>query len=99
MPGVPPRLTMQGCMLAAMQVPFVDVLSTMCLPHLPLTVHEYDEWGDPSIQTDFDAVSGPPGRLPCRGGEVRGVQATAVNANAGYAVTISTPLPVAHTPT
>lgn len=30
------------------QVPFVDVVNTMLDPSLPLTVGEYDEWGDPS---------------------------------------------------
>ncbi|MFM8972556.1 MAG: S9 family peptidase [Actinomycetota bacterium] len=30
------------------QVPFVDVLTTMLDPDLPLTVTEWEEWGDPS---------------------------------------------------
>jgi oligopeptidase B len=34
-----------GVVLAA--VPFVDVLNTMLDPSLPLTVTEYDEWGNP----------------------------------------------------
>lgn len=29
-------------------MPFVDVVSTMLDPTLPLTVIEYDEWGDPA---------------------------------------------------
>ena len=29
------------------EVPFVDVVTTMCDPSLPLTVTEWDEWGDP----------------------------------------------------
>ncbi len=29
------------------EVPFVDVVNTMLDPTLPLTVTEYDEWGDP----------------------------------------------------
>ena len=33
---------------AIAEVPFVDVLNTMQNPELPLTVTEYDEWGDPS---------------------------------------------------
>lgn len=38
-----------GCIGAAvLRVPFVDVLTTMLDPSLPLTVHEYDEFGDPS---------------------------------------------------
>ena len=32
---------------AIAEVPFVDVLNTMSNPELPLTVTEYDEWGDP----------------------------------------------------
>lgn len=32
---------------AVAEVPFVDVLNTMSDPSLPLTVLEYDEWGDP----------------------------------------------------
>lgn len=31
-------------------VPFVDVLNTMSDPDLPLTVTEYDEWGNPGIE-------------------------------------------------
>ena len=33
---------------AIAEVPFVDVLNTMLNPDLPLTVTEYDEWGDPN---------------------------------------------------
>lgn len=33
---------------AIAEVPFVDVLNTMHNPELPLTVTEYDEWGDPN---------------------------------------------------
>lgn len=33
---------------AVAEVPFVDVITTMCDPSLPLTVIEYDEWGDPN---------------------------------------------------
>ncbi|MGH9122935.1 MAG: prolyl oligopeptidase family serine peptidase, partial [Acidimicrobiales bacterium] len=29
------------------EVPFVDVLTTMCDPSLPLTIGEWEEWGDP----------------------------------------------------
>ena len=31
-----------------LQVPFVDVSTTMLDATLPLTMHEYDEWGNPS---------------------------------------------------
>ncbi|XP_064014458.1 prolyl endopeptidase-like isoform X3 [Pogoniulus pusillus] len=30
-----------------LQAPFVDVLSTMMQPHLPLTIEEQEEWGNP----------------------------------------------------
>ncbi len=32
---------------AVLEVPFVDCLTTMCDPSLPLTVTEWDEWGNP----------------------------------------------------
>jgi oligopeptidase B len=34
-------------------VPFVDVLNTMLDASLPLTVGEYEEWGDPRIAKDY----------------------------------------------
>jgi oligopeptidase B len=37
---------------AVAQVPFVDALSTMLDDKLPLTINEYDEWGDPR-QADY----------------------------------------------
>jgi oligopeptidase B len=40
---------------AVAEVPFVDVITTMSDPTIPLTVTEYDEWGDPS-QPDIYAV-------------------------------------------
>ncbi|DBB12992.1 TPA: hypothetical protein ACH3X3_005734 [Trebouxia sp. C0006] len=33
---------------AILRVPFVDFLTSMTQPELPLTVHEYGEWGDPA---------------------------------------------------
>ena len=35
-------------------VPFVDVINTMLDPTIPLTVNEYDEWGNPGKQEDYD---------------------------------------------
>ena len=36
------------------QVPFVDVVTTMLDPNIPLTTGEYDEWGDPNQQQYYD---------------------------------------------
>ncbi len=36
------------------QVPFVDVVTTMLDPTIPLTTSEYDEWGNPGDRTYFD---------------------------------------------
>jgi oligopeptidase B len=41
-------------MIAA--VPFVDVLTTMLDPDIPLTTSEYDEWGDPRDREFFDYI-------------------------------------------
>lgn len=37
-------------------VPFVDVVNTMMDPSLPLTVTEYDEWGDPNQKEYFEYI-------------------------------------------
>ncbi|WP_419916280.1 S9 family peptidase [Candidatus Poriferisodalis sp.] len=38
------------------EVPFVDVLNTMLDPDIPLTVTEYDEWGDPNDPAAFETI-------------------------------------------
>jgi len=38
---------------AVASVPFVDVLNTMLDPNLPLTIQEYDEWGNPNDSTYY----------------------------------------------
>ena len=43
---------------AIAEVPFVDVLNTMQNPDLPLTVTEYDEWGDPHQPEVFERIKG-----------------------------------------
>ena len=37
-------------------VPFVDILNTMSDPSLPLTVTEYEEWGNPDDPVYFDYI-------------------------------------------
>ena len=39
--------------VALAEVPFVDVMNTMLDPTIPLTVVEYDEWGDPNDPTFY----------------------------------------------
>ncbi len=39
--------------VAIADVPFVDVINSMLDSELPLTVQEYEEWGNPSIEQDF----------------------------------------------
>jgi oligopeptidase B len=35
-------------------VPFVDVVTTMLDPTIPLVTNEYDEWGDPREKSNYD---------------------------------------------
>jgi oligopeptidase B len=39
------------------EVPFVDVVTTMFDQSTPLTITEWEEWGDPRIRAEFDAMS------------------------------------------
>jgi oligopeptidase B len=41
---------------AVAEVPFVDVFNTMLNPSLPLTVLEYDEWGNPGKKIYFNYI-------------------------------------------
>jgi oligopeptidase B len=47
------NLAPELCRAVLSQVPFVDVLNTMLDPTLPLTVGEYEEWGDPRKEEDY----------------------------------------------
>ncbi len=36
--------------------PFLDVMTAMMQPGLPLTIHEYEEWGDPADEEVVDFI-------------------------------------------
>ncbi|MBN2493176.1 MAG: S9 family peptidase [Deltaproteobacteria bacterium] len=42
--------------VAVADVPFVDVLTTMLDPSIPLTVIEYREWGNPNDRRDYETI-------------------------------------------
>jgi oligopeptidase B len=42
------------CQVAVLDVPFVDVINTMLDESLPLTVGEFQEWGNPKIKEQYD---------------------------------------------
>jgi oligopeptidase B len=41
---------------AYVEVPFVDVINTMLDESLPLTVGEFEEWGNPKVKAEFEAM-------------------------------------------
>ena len=49
-------MNMAPCLaaVAVAQVPFVDVVTTMLDESLPLTVAEYEEWGNPQLKAYYD---------------------------------------------
>ena len=44
------------CRAALLRVPFVDVLATMLDESLPLTVGEFEEWGNPKVRAHYDLM-------------------------------------------
>jgi oligopeptidase B len=42
------------CKAAVVLVPFVDVINTMLDDDLPLTVGEFEEWGNPKVKEQYD---------------------------------------------
>jgi len=51
------------------EVPFVDVVTTMLDASIPLTVNEWEEWGDPRVREEFDwmLAYSPYDNLPAAG--------------------------------
>jgi oligopeptidase B len=51
------------------EVPFVDVVTTMLDASIPLTINEWEEWGDPRIREQFDwmLAYSPYDNLPAAG--------------------------------
>ena len=44
------------CRAALLRVPFVDVVNTMLDETLPLTVGEFEEWGNPKIRDQYEYI-------------------------------------------
>jgi oligopeptidase B len=44
------------CGVAVLKVPFVDVVNTMLDTTLPLTVGEFEEWGNPAVKEEYDLI-------------------------------------------
>ena len=42
------------CTAAVLRVPFLDVINTMLDPSLPLTVGEFEEWGNPKLREHYE---------------------------------------------
>ncbi|GFP95309.1 protease 2 [Phtheirospermum japonicum] len=45
-----------GCILVGAAVPFLDVLNTLLDPSLPLTTMDYEEFGNPEIESCFECI-------------------------------------------
>jgi oligopeptidase B len=41
---------------ALLEMPFVDAINTMLDESLPLTVGEFEEWGNPKVKADYDYI-------------------------------------------
>lgn len=39
-----------------LEVPFVDIVTSMTNSELPLTIHEYEEWGNPKVTEELENI-------------------------------------------
>ncbi|MBN9118252.1 MAG: S9 family peptidase [Planctomycetes bacterium] len=42
------------CKVAVLKVPFVDAITTMLDESIPLTVQEFQQWGNPKVKAEYD---------------------------------------------
>ncbi|MFC6841052.1 S9 family peptidase [Xanthomonas theicola] len=56
--GAVANMAPQDYRVLVAQVPFVDVVTTMLDPSIPLTTNEYDEWGNPEQKKYYDYMLG-----------------------------------------
>jgi oligopeptidase B len=54
--GAVANMAPQDYRVMVAQVPFVDAVTTMLDPTIPLTTNEYDEWGNPERQEYYDYI-------------------------------------------
>lgn len=54
--GAVVNMAPQKMRVALADVPFVDAVNTMLDPDLPLTIQEYEEWGNPNDPMAFDYI-------------------------------------------
>ena len=54
--GAVTNLAYDKVKLAVLDVPFVDPINTMLDPSLPLTIQEYEEWGNPNVPEAFNYI-------------------------------------------
>lgn len=55
--GAAVNLAPQSFAAVVAEVPFVDVVNTMSDPDLPLTIVEWEEWGNPQVEQEYGWIS------------------------------------------
>lgn len=51
------HITLILMLIVFYQVPFLDVCNTLLDPNLPLTILDYEEFGNPQIKSQFECIS------------------------------------------